>query len=309
MTEERHGEGSSFSLSLIGRRQGWAAAAVMGLAVVIYLPTFRWMLHRWGAADSYYSHGYLVLPVSLYLLWMRRQSLYERLCRRPAGDGAAGRSAGFVLILLAVGMHVLSGYFRVYFTSGFSLVLLLYGIAIYLFGLRVIRDTWFAIGFLVFMVPLPLLVIARLNLGLKLFATKWALGLLDLAGVLAVQDGSTIIFHGDTLTVGNACSGLRSIISLLALGAVYAYLFRGQSKRQGVQGRLRIKQVLLFFCSIPVAMIANVLRIFTVGLVASAYGSELAAGKVHDVSGYLLFAVAFGLLFLVGKLLDRLIQT
>jgi exosortase len=159
----------------------------------------------------------------------------------------------------------------------------------------------------VFMVPLPLLIISGLSLNLKLLATEWSLGLLDISGVLAVQDGSRILFTNDSITVGNACSGLRSIISLLALGAVYAYVFWGERSEGESIWLHHLKKILLFLFSIPIAMTANILRIYFVGLVANWYGSEIATGTVHDISGYMVFVVALVLLYLAGLVLDRVI--
>lgn len=306
MNENDNVQARSFSLRMITTEQWAAAGIVLLLLIMIYLQTLIWMLHRWMAVDSYYSHGFLVPIVMLYLLWERRQSLYEATQDLTE---TAGKGLGLGLILAALLMHVLSGYFRVFFTSGFSFVLMLYGVSIYLYGKKIFRHIWFAFGFLAFMIPLPLLVIAGLSLRLKLLATAWALRVLDLVGILAVQDGSRIIFVNDAITVGDACSGLRSIIALLALGSVYAYVFKGTLKPGENRVGHRIKQVILFLCSIPVAMVANVLRIFIVGLVANSYGSALATGTVHDISGYMLFLVAFLLLFLIGKGLDLLIRT
>ncbi len=296
--------GQAFRLGQISSRQWAGAGLVAGLIAVAYFPTLEWMVQRWGAAESYYSHGYLVPFVTLWLIWQKRDFLW-RENRGEASSACAGW--GLALTAAALLLHAASGYFRVFFTSGFSLVLLLSGLVLYLFGRRTLRSLWFALAFLLFMIPLPLLAIAGLNLRLKLLVTEWALALLNAVGILAVQDGSTILFEHDTLTVGNACSGLRSIISLLALGALYAYLFRSKSAAGGRRWRHGLKQVLLFISSIPVAMAANILRIFLLGVVAHFYGGRVATGTVHDVSGYLLFAVAFGLLYLVGKALDRAI--
>lgn len=298
-----------FSLRHISQREWMAVAVVFVLLTATYTPTFLWMIHRWEATDSYYSHGYLVPFVSLWLLWLKRQFLYDWIRSRRSSVDQKGYSWGMGLFVLGILIHIFSGYFRIYFTSGFSLVLVLLGIAVYLYGIEIFRHVWFIVGFLVFMIPAPLVLIARLNLNLKLLATQAALVLMDLTGVLAVQDGSNIILENDTITVGNACSGLRSIISLLALGALYAYLFKGSTKPGEFHLRQAGKQILLFLCSIPVAMIANVLRIYVIGIVANIYGSELATGPVHDVSGYLLFAVAFGLLYLTGRALDLIIRT
>lgn len=296
--------GQAFRLGQISSWQWAGAGLVAGLIAMAYFPTLEWMVQRWGAAESYYSHGYLVPFVTLWLIWQKRDFLW----RENRDEVLSGRAAwGLALTAAALFLHLASGYFRIFFTSGFSLVLLLSGIALYLFGPRLLRSIWFALAFLLFMVPLPLLAIAGLNLRLKLLVTEWALTLLNAVGILAVQDGSTILFEHDTLTVGNACSGLRSIISLLALGALYAYLFRSKSASPGSRWRHGLKQVLLFLSSVPVAMVANILRIFLLGVVAHFYGSRVATGTVHDVSGYLLFAVAFALLYLVGKALDRAI--
>jgi exosortase len=148
---------------------------------------------------------------------------------------------------------------------------------------------------MLFMVPLPLEVMADTSLKLKLLATRMAMALLDMTGILTINDGSTIYLeNGSCLTVGNACSGLRSLIALIFLGVVFASL----------SDLSRPRKFLLFLASMPIAIIANVFRVYLLCLIAHFWGSQRIEGVIHDASGYLIFVIAFLLLYAVNRLLN-----
>ncbi len=259
---------------------------ITGLLVLIYWPTFIWMNARFNEADTYYSHGFLVPFVFLYLIWAKRDDLKKA--------EISPLNIGLILLVPALLVHLLAHLLEINFISGFSLIVTLFGLSLYLYGLGISRQLAFAILFLVFMIPLPQVLIINISFKMKLFAAQVATACINLMGIQAVREGSIVNLPNTALTVGDPCSGLRSLISLTALGALYAYLLKVS----------KVRKVALFLLSIPIALIANIIRIILLLLVAFVYGSEVATGKFHDFSGFLLFGFAFAGLFIAGRMLS-----
>lgn len=243
------------------------------------------MVDRWNAKDSYYSHGFLVPVVSLYVLWLKREKLFS-IKPKPLVSG---------LWLLAAGLliHMLSAFFRVYFTSAFSSLLVISGIILYFYGKEMFKECLFAIIFLVFMIPLPLVAIVGITFKMKIFAAYWANKIVNAIGIRAVLDGSVIKMRHTHVIVEDVCSGLRSLISLLALGTVIAYLSK----------LCRWKKAIVFLSAGVMAIVANVVRIVFMALTSEIYGAKFTEGFLHTLSGLLVFVVAFvGLMIVVKEL-------
>ena len=259
---------------------------VSALVLVAYVPTFIWMHGRWTEHDTYYSHGFLVPLISVFIVWLKRKEL-GKLAIRPS-------QMGWLFFIPGIAIHAVSALLRVYFTSGFSLILVLIGLVLLFFGRQYLRSLLFPILFLLFMVPLPLVAIANISFRLKIFAAQISTKIVNMAGVPAVRDGSIIKTMHSYLVVEDPCSGIRSLIALIALGALMAY-FGNLSK---------VKKTILFLSSIPIAISTNVIRIVALSLASEMYGAKSATGTFHDVMGVLVFVFAFLGLVLVNKILE-----
>jgi exosortase len=272
-------------MKLISR---FGPAIAGALLAAVYWPTFIWMIARFEEADTYYSHGYLVPFVFAYLLWIKRGE-FKKCDIRPL-------SIGLVLLLPALLVHLTAYFFEINFISGFSIILALFGLCLYLYGTGVTKKAAFAIIFLVFMIPLPQVFIINMSFNMKMMAANAATYMIKLMGVPAVREGSIVYLKpGTFLTVGDPCSGLRSLIALTALGALYAYLVKVSVTRK----------ILLFLLSIPIALGANILRIILLLLVAYAYNAQVATGKfVHDFLAFLLYVFAIIGLIFAGRMLS-----
>ncbi len=252
---------------------------------------FRWMVARWsdkvsfGGAD--YSHGWMIPFVSLGVLWYRRKDLLAAP-RRMA-------PAGLAVIVVALLMHWVGAKMQQTRISLLALILLLWGFPFYFFGWKLARVLIFPCSYLVFCIPLNFL--DAVAFPLRILATVTATGLLNGIGIEAARSGSAIYSTaggGFSFDVADPCSGLRSLLAMTALTAVYAY----------VTQKTLLKKWILFAASIPLAIIGNVARITTVALVAEAFGEKLALGLYHDYSGYVVFSVAIILMVGVGSLLQ-----
>ncbi len=261
-------------------------AVIALLFLIIYSPTISWMMDRWNAHDSYYSHGFLVPLVSLYVLWIKRAKL-SRMKLEPAGWGVG-------LIVFGLIIHLLSAFFRVYFTSAFSMIPLIAGLVVYFCGVAIFRETLFAILFLVFMMPLPLVSIVGITFKMKIFAAQMANKVINAMGIRAILDGSVIKMRHTHVIVDDVCSGLRSLISLLALGTIIAYLSAKLT---------RTKKVVVFFVAGAMAILANIVRIVFMAVTSEVWGANFTEGPLHTLSGMLVFVVAFlGLIIVVREI-------
>lgn len=257
-----------------------------GIFLLTYFPTFLWMWDRWFARDSYYSHGILIPFISGFLIWQMKSTL-AAIPRKPS-------SWGIPLITIGLAIHLISSLQRTYFSSGFSMIMVLIGLILYLYGSKLFKKIIFPVFFLVFMVPVPLVVITNISFKMKLFAAQIATVALNSMGLEAVRSGSTLKMEHAYVIVDDVCSGLRSLISLTALGSIFAYWMKGPM----------YKRVLLFLSTIPIAILTNVLRIIFLAFVSEVWGPEYASGFIHDLSGFMVFGLAFLLLYAAGKVLE-----
>ena len=259
---------------------------VSSLTLAAYIPTFIWMIDRWTEKDTYYNHGFLVPFISIFIAWLKREKL-GKLKIEPT-------NTGWLLFIIGITIHTMSALVRVYFTSGFSLLLTLSGLVLLFFGKKSLKELLFPILFLISMIPLPLVAIANISFRLKILAANISTRILNGMGIPAIRDGSVIKTMHSYLMVEDPCSGIRSLIALISLGALMAYF----------SNTTKVKKAIIFLSSIPIAIASNIIRIVALGLASEIYGSKLATGTFHDVMGILVFVFAFFGLSLVGKMLE-----
>ena len=282
------------------RRTIVAAALLLGLAVT-FAHTFAEMWIRWFPAwrnvnlsvydrmvkgESYYTHGPLIPLVSLVIALLLIR--HTRIPVKPS------RKAGWAVLAGSLLLHLVACLARVNFVSGFAFIGVLTGLVLLCWGWGALRRLWFPLALLLFMVPLPEVTIAGLNFHLKMLATKAGVALAGMLGILADYSGNRVVLQGDkSLIVANVCNGLRTLISLLAFGALYAYVCR-------LRGLWRLG---LFAMSIPVAVLSNSIRVASLIVVADIWSVQAATGWYHDTSGVLIFFVAFAMMFGIERLI------
>jgi exosortase len=263
--------------------------STLTILLLVYLPALYDLVLDWYT-DSNYSHGFLIPLVSGYLLWQKR-SLLKATPVRIDGQGLIFVLAGMFLFVLGNGAAE-------YFTLRFSLIVTLFGIAFYLLGREMIAKIWFELLFLTFMVPIPYVIYYAATFPMQLLASKATAAVLDFIGMAVYRQGNIIHIQGFSLEVAEACSGMRSLVSLLALGALYARM----TQKRGVA------QVILFLSTIPIAVIGNVFRVLVTSLIAYTATNQVTQEPLHSIMGLLVFAVAFILLFVCGFVLKRIFR-
>jgi exosortase len=265
-----------------------ASASLLAIALgVAYYDVAAGLLRQWSTDDNY-SHGFVVVPLALWFAWERRHAL-RAVPQRPTALGLVVIAAG--LTLLAVG--VLGAEL---FLSRVSLLFVLAGLVLFLAGPAPLRVLAFPLAFLVLMIPIPALVFNKIAFPLQLLASRAGAGALDMAGVPVLREGNVLILASTKLEVAEACSGIRSLVTLLTLAIVL-----GQFSLQRRWSRLA-----LMAASVPVAIAANATRVAGTGLAAHFWSPEVAEGFFHAFSGWAMFGAAFAVLLGVQRGLARL---
>lgn len=268
------------------RSPGTAAriATISVLFLITYLPVLATLHAKYSEIDSYYSHGYLVPLVSGFIIWHKRDRL-KPLRGVPSPSGLWVLGGGLLVYLLATWWYV-------NFAAALSMLIVLGGLSLSLAGRAVTRELAFPLAFLLFMIPLPKISIIYITFWLKLFVASVAVQLVDAVGVPVLLEGAFITLPNGVLEVDNACSGLRSLIALTALGVVYAYL----------QPVSPMRKWIIVLSAIPIAIAANLTRV--VALVGVSYLSGPtgpAFERADFTTGLLVFVVALIGLYAVAR--------
>jgi exosortase len=260
------------------------ALFVFSLAYV-YADVVVKLVHDW-ATDENYSHGFLIVPLAVYFAWDRRQAI-ARTAIRPS-------AAGLVVVLGSLGVLAAGIFGAEMFLTRLSLVGVLAGAVLFTCGWRHLRLLAFPIGFLLLMIPLPAIIFNQIAFPLQLLASRCGEMTLTGLNIPVLREGNVITLANTSLEVAEACSGIRSLLSLVTLALVVGYF---------TEPRLWAR-VVLALAAIPVAVVSNGIRVAGTGVAAHFIGPEAAEGFFHTFSGWLLFVVAFLMLFLVQRALS-----
>lgn len=244
------------------------------------------MVLDWKKDDNY-SHGFLVPFIAGYLAFMRQDDLLTAEVR-PANSGLG--IVAFGLLMLFFGWLATE-----YFTMRSSMVVIIAGAVLFTMGWEVFKILSIPLVYLLFMVPIPYIIYDAAAFPLKLFVTKVSVLAMKTLGVVVLQEGNILMFPSITLEVADACSGLRSIMSLLALGAAYAFLFFPRTR----------DRVVLIVATLPIAVFTNCLRVIATGILAQYFGSAAAEGFFHEFAGLFVFGGAVVMFVALGTLLKR----
>lgn len=262
----------------------WLLLAWFGLLLAAcYYPVIGRMVRDWHVDDDM-GHGFFVPVVSAWLIWQKRGALL-RGAYTPALWGLAVVAGGGVLLVLgtyAVEQTVMRG----------SFLVSLWGIVLTLGGVRLLLDLAFPVFLLVFMIPLPAVIYNQITFPLQLFASQVAETVLSLLGIPVLREGNILELPSQRLSVVEACSGIRSLMSLTYLSLIYGYLF---------ESRVWLRIVLLVLTP-AIAILVNAMRVTATGLL-SEYDPELAQGVFHSMEGWLMFLLALAALVAVHRAL------
>jgi len=246
------------------------------LVALLYSPIFVQLYRsRWETID--YTHAYFILPVSLWLIWRKRKLLPRLIQKAPS---PIAKEWPLLITIISALIIFLFGYKQEYLLiSTFSLIPLLLGITAFLYGAKLVRAVTFPILYLLLLVPPPLGILDKITLPMRYWnsvAVEW---LLKNAHYPILRDGLLLKIGEHQIYMGAPCSGFRSLITMIALGIAYVYVSSGPFK----------KKAALIACIIPFAALGNLARVISVCVGTYSFG-ESVGHKIHDISGYVVFA-------------------
>ena len=292
---------------LISPQRVWKPLVIAGAVAFAYYGALA-RLGRFWWEDENYSHGLLIPFVIGYILWAERGRLAALPERPRVWWGAAAVAAALLTLWVGTAGAEL-------FTQRTSLVLLLAGLAVYFRGWRLLRAVSVPLLLLLLAIPIPTIVFNKVAFPLQLFASQCAVWAMRAFDIPVLREGNVIELYplGSTTTkrleVVEACSGIRSLMTLVTLAVVFAY-FTTPTDEGGTGGRRfelfrAARSVLIVLAAVPIAIVTNAARVSGTGVLARYYGTEVADGFFHEFSGWVIYIVAFLLLFAFGWLLDR----
>ncbi len=257
------------------RTRDLATAGVLAAVLLwIYGGIVSSLAKQW-AGDDNYSHGFFVVPLALYFAWERRHALRSAPLRPSI--------AGLVLVAFSLAILLAGRLGAELFLTRISLIGVLAGITLFVWGRDHFRILAFPLAFLILMIPLPAIIFNQIAFPLQLLASRAGETVLSLAGIPVLREGNVLQLPTRTLEVAEACSGIRSLVSLLTLAIVLGYF---TERRAG-------RRVLIALAAVPIAILANAARVAGTGLASELVSPAAAEGFFHTFSGWLMFVVAF----------------
>ncbi len=261
---------------------GWVLLA--GCFAFLYHHVIFKLVHDWYT-DENYSHGFLIVPIALYFVWERRNKLKE--ARRGFSCWGLALVVGSMAFLFAgtLGSEL--------FLTRISILGTIAGVVLFLYGWGRLRILLPPIAFLLLMIPIPAIIFNQIAFPLQLLASRFGEMALTVCQIPVMREGNIINLANTSLEVAEACSGIRSLISLLTLGIVYGYF---------TDSRIWVRTILTIG-AIPIAIAANGIRVAGTGIAAHYFGPGAAQGFFHTFSGWVIFIAAFIMMFILYRVI------
>ena len=268
-----------------------ASAILIGVMLVLFWPTLLWLNERFFEENSYYGHGWLIPPAIAFLLYQRRDIIIQN---RP-------RPGWYGLVILIPGLllHLFARFFGINFLSGLSLPIIIFGLVLTQWGWGRGRYILGPLLLTVFMIPLPGIWLISIVFQLKLYSAAIGVALGRILGITIIHNGIEIVLPtappGEILTIGDPCSGLRSLISFATLGGFFSLLIPLTMGRRAI----------IFLSAIALAPISNILRVVGLIVLRQTVGPGILSGPWHIILGVLIFFLCFLVLLQVIRWMLR----
>ena len=252
----------------------------------LYHSIFAEMVMDWYN-DPDYSHGFLVPLISGYFVYQRREDLKKTL--------VSPYTPGLLVIIMGVLLLIIGYKGTELFTMRLSFIIIVAGIILYFWGKEAFKILLLPICYLVLMIPLPEIIYNAIAFPLKLFVAKYSVLFLQVINITVYREGNIIMFPNIVLEVADACSGIRSLMSLVALSVAISFFVKASN----------LKKTVIVLSAVPIAVFTNSLRVIITGILAKYWGVAAAEGFFHEVAGMLVFGLAMLMLFIVGIILSE----
>jgi len=263
-------------------RSAIAPLIVVAATLAVYLPTLTSLVHQW-ASDANYSHGFLVVPFAAFFAWRARAQM--------AVPDASSAVAGYLVVTAALLVFLAGALGAELFLTRVSLLGVIAGAALALYGRGSVRALAFPLALVSLAIPLPAVIFNRIALPLQLVASHAAETVLTAAGIPVLREGNVLMLPSMTLEVAQACSGIRSLVSLVAMAVLLGKL----------AGARPWARLVLAAIAVPIAIVANAARVAGTGLAAAWIGPYAAEGFFHEFAGWVVFVAALTLLVIAHR--------
>ena len=250
------------------------------LTAVLYIPVVIPLVRQW-LSDANYRHGIAIPIISGLILWTRRRELVGL-------DRTGGRVTGYILVLLSAGLLIGGTAASEFFTARLSLPLMLLAFSYILGGGEFVKRARFPLLFLLMMIPLPYIMYYRITFPMQIMSAKLGTSLLNLIHIAVVRRGNILVLPNYELEVVAACSGLRSLMTMITLALVISAFSDLTTARKAI----------LVLCAVPAAVIANTFRLAVTAIGAYSISVKFAEGTLHEISGLIVFLAGFLLLMI-----------
>lgn len=269
-------------------RSDWLSLLVLALAyLAVFLPSYWNLSHTVWASDEQ-GHGPIILAVSFWLLYQQRAALWSAPVR-------PSYLLGLPVLLLGVACYAFGRSQSIFLLEISSQIFLLAAMVLLLLGTKALKTVWFPLFFMIFMVPLPEVLVTALTTPLKSAVSAVASNILYATGYPVGRAGVVLTVGPYQLLVADACAGLNSMFTLEALGMLYMKLMNYTSVGRNITLALLL---------VPISFVANVVRVMILVLVTYHMGDEAGQGFIHGFAGMVLFMVALMLMLVVDKILN-----
>ena len=255
--------------------------------ILLYWSTLNDLIADWFV-DSNFSHGFLIPFVAGYMVWYRQNSLRQIPCKSSM--------SGVFIIVFGVMVYMAGNLGAEFFLMRASMIITLAGIIALSFGTAMLRALTVPLCYLIMMIPIPAIIWNKIAFPLQLFAARISTETISMIGIPVFREGNILHLANASLEVVDACSGIRSLTSLLALTAAFAFLSHVSLWKKWV----------IFLSAIPIAVAVNVVRLTITGMLAAWVGPETAHGFLHDMSGLIVFGAALFMVYLLYILLTKI---
>lgn len=245
---------------------------------LLYHHTLAKLMSDWST-DPNFSHGFLIPLISLYMVWYIQADIRS--------TRVAPSNWGLAVFVLGMLVHIAGNVGAELFLMRFSMIITLSGILIYGLGIPMFRTLLVPVAYLIMMIPIPAIIWNQIAFPLQLLAARFSAEVIGLIGIPVFREGNILHLANTSLEVVDACSGLRSLTSLLALTGIFAFMAPFTI----------VKKWILFFSAIPIAVAVNVIRLSVTAAMAAWISPETAHGFLHDMSGLIIFGAALVLVY------------
>jgi exosortase len=297
-------------MSVLAAKKLWQSLALSFAIIFTFATVLAKLVHDWWN-DENYSHGLLIPFIIGYILWAQRDKFARVQAKSLELLGAAAVLLGLLGLWIGVAGAEL-------YTQRLSLILLLAGVVVYFWGLALLKLLLVPFGLLFLAMPIPAILFNKIAFPLQLFASRCAVWSMSILGIPVLRQGNIIelkplnSFDTKKLEVVEACSGIRSLMTLVTLAVVFAYFTHTPSDDPPSGKRFSWlksygfwRATIIVASAIPIAILTNAFRVSGTGVLAHYYGTQVADGFFHSFSGWAVYVAAFVLLFGIGMILDR----